>query len=651
TRFSDLRLALEQEHDGGSSDGLGDPAGDGSAERGWLTDMGRFFSLFDDRKLALDIFAVVEDGRLDCRVKYEYPGIAASYVQVQQEALRERPPLKKMPLRQAMVEFLVRLSLQRDRGLPAPVGYLSQARALAAILQRLLTPGATVEDTAEATIRIYRVLSRLPNEELPLEQWQPQDFDQEELSDQELEELLDELRGGAGQDQPSTEGEQYQSPPEVEYRGEFKPEIVQLLSKLRQKQSQRGGEAQGQPLSREMLEQLLKESAELELDTASGELSSSVGLFVNNLMREAGITPPPSSVPGQGYGPFNHEDEQGGPLEAHEPYTYVYDEWDFRAGDYKPRWCIVREKTVEEGDIQFFQETLHSYSSLMEEIRRQFELVVPESFRKIRPLKDGEDLDLDAALEATLDLRTGRTPSEKVYWRRNKVERDVAVVFLLDMSASTAEAIDEGRHYVDDQDAPNDPVEYMLWLRSRREGALRRQYKRIIDIEKESTALLIQALETIGDTYGIYGFSGYGRENVEFYVIKDVEESFTDRVKRRLDKVTPLHATRMGPAIRHATEKLERQDTKTKILFLISDGRPQDRGYSREGVEKEYAIHDTKMALVEARRKSIHPFCLTVDKAGHDYLKAMCGDLGYEVLADIWALPQRLPMLYRRLTV
>ena len=283
-------------------------------------------------------------------------------------------------------------------------------------------------------------------------------------------------------------------------------------------------------------------------------------------------------------------------------------------------------------------------------MRRQFELVIPESFRKVRRVIDGEDLDLDAAIEATIDRHIGLTPSEKIWWRRNKLERDVAVVFLLDMSASTAEAIDEGRPAVDDHDAPDDPVEYMMWLRTRREGLVRRHYKRIIDLEKESAALLIQALETIGDTYGIYGFSGYGRENVEFYVIKDIGESFQDRVKRRIDKITPMHATRMGPAIRHATSKLDTQDAKSKILFLISDGRPQDRGYSREGVEKEYAVHDTHMALIEAKRKAIVPFCLTVDKAGHDYLKTMCGDMSYEVLDNIWSLPQRLPMLYRMLT-
>jgi len=113
-----------------------------------------------------------------------------------------------------------------------------------------------------------------------------------------------------------------------------------------------------------------------------------------------------------------------------------------------------------------------------------------------------------------------------------------------------------------------------------------------------------------------------------------------------------MHATRMGPAIRHAVSKLDDHEARTKVLFLLSDGRPQDRGYSREGVEKEYAVHDTRMALLEARRLGITPFCLTVDRAGHDYLKTMMGgDMGYEVVADIHTLPERLPQLYRRLTV
>ena len=277
--------------------------------------------------------------------------------------------------------------------------------------------------------------------------------------------------------------------------------------------------------------------------------------------------------------------------------------------------------------------------------------MVPEVFRKVRKLEDGEEIDIDDVIEAFVDIRTGVGPSEKLFWRRNKVQRDVAVVFLLDTSASTAEAIDESRKMAEEWAAPDDPVEYMAWLRTRRGDGARRSYKRIIDLEKEAVVLLIDALEAIGDIYGIYGFSGYGRENVEFYTIKDINEVLSEKVKKRIDRVSPLHATRMGPAIRHATTKLEEQDARTKLLFLISDGRPQDRGYSREGVEKEYAVHDTKMALDEARDKDITAFCLTVDKNGHDYLKTMCEDIGYEVLDDIYKLPERLLFLYKRLTM
>ena len=151
------------------------------------------------------------------------------------------------------------------------------------------------------------------------------------------------------------------------------------------------------------------------------------------------------------------------------------------------------------------------------------------------------------------------------------------MAFLIDTSASTAEAIDDAKRTPDDWDAPDDPVEYMVWLRTRRGEAMRRTYKRIIDVEKEAVVLIINALEAIGDVYGIYGFSGYGRENVEFYTIKDLEENMSDRVEEahRPHRAAPRHAH--GPAIRHATSKLAKQDARTKLLFLISDGRPQDR--------------------------------------------------------------------------
>ena len=623
-------------------------AGPGGAMRVY-TDIGRFLSLFEDRKMVFDLFSVLEDCRLDYRIKTEYPGIRRPALDVQGDALAQRPRVEELPLQEALIELLVHMSLDRFEGLPVPQEYREEAYMLARIMHRLRTIRASIEDTGEAALRAYEIISRLQNQQQPEEEFQPEDLDDPgEFSEEEYQALLDKLQANMDEQQGEQgDGDPYESPEPVEYRGDFKPEMVQLLTKLQMDQSQLGD---AEPMTQEELEQLLQDSAELELDAQEGDVDQSMAMFAQNIMKEAGV-PPPSNDPGRGYGPILHDDDAGGELEALEPKTFVYDEWDFRANDYKPRWCIVKEKLLDEGDPNFYNDALRNYASLLAHIKRQFELIMPETWRKTYRLIDGEDIDLNAALEAWADLRMNVPPDEKIYWRRNRVERDVAVVFLLDMSASTAEAIDEGRHSVDDRDAPDDPVEYMVWLRRRREGLVRRHYKRIIDLEREGCALLINALESIGDTYGIYGFSGYGRENVEFYVIKDIEEPFNDKIKRRIDKVTPLHATRMGSAIRHAITKLENQDAVTKIMFLISDGRPQDRGYSREGVEKEYAVHDTHQALLEAKRKEITPFCLTVDKAGHDYLKTMCGDLNYEVLDDIWALPERLPMLYRTLTM
>jgi hypothetical protein len=638
-----VRFSTELRHDRTSVHSNGSAA--------QATGLARFFDLFVDRKLASDIFTLVEDGRVDHRIKIEYEGIREAYERVQREATAGRPEVETLPLREAIMEVLVRLSLEDKRKVSAPAELKMHIEAIKLVLRLVQQVDATIEDAAEATIRIYDIVSQLPNVEIAPEEQEQQDMDQppDESDAAELEKLLQELQQAMGSGgSPSGEGgQEYQSPGDVEFRGDFKPELVQMLDNLRQDPSNADGATEVNGMTREELQQFLEQSVEIDLSEAQeGEINQSASAFVDNLLTEAAKQQARS---GQG-DQFPHIPDDDQPL-GKETLSFLYDEWDFRAGDYKPRWCRVREKPMDEGSNDFFENTLKTHAVLVSQIKKQFEMLAPDQFRKIKHLPDGDEYDIDLVVESVIERLAGDTPTDKVYSRRNKVERNVAVAFLLDMSASTAEAVDEGRRQVDTWDFPDDPRDYMVWLRTRREEMTRRSYKRIIDIEKESTVLLIKALEAIGDYYGIYGFSGYGRENVEFYVIKDIDEPFGDQVKRRIDKITPMHATRMGPAIRHAVSKLEKQDSRTKILFLLSDGRPQDRGYSREGVEKEYAVHDTRMALLEARRKRITPFCLTVDRSGHDYLKTMCSDMGYEVVADIHSLPRRLPALYRRLTV
>ncbi|MDA1279088.1 MAG: hypothetical protein O3B95_03480 [Chloroflexi bacterium] len=640
----------------------------------FLTDMSRFFDLFAERRLALDVFTVLESSRIDGHVAALYPGIMKMYNVVRAAALEVRPDVTDLPAREALVEFMIRVSLGQVDDMLVPSEHKEAARKVRRLIRMVTSVETTVEDAAEAAIRAYSILVDIKNDELDdddFEQLEPEEENDEsgESDDEDVIDAEDVIRQFMGQsspdgesddenddvprdNDPGEEGEQdYSSPQDVDYRGEFKPELSQLLSQMQLMESgelSEGGEME--PITQEQLEEMMKNAPEMELDQTEGDENADkqVSEMLENLMKELQKRDPENQQFQPG--PMQHVDEDGGPLSATEPDTFTYPEWDFRANEYKPNWCMIHEKIMSDGEPHFFRETLAENSSLVAQIKKQFELVIPEMYRKQKRLEDGEEFDLDAVLEALIDLRVGVTPDEKLFWRRNKNERSVAVAFLLDLSASTAEAIDEAKKPSDDWGAPDDPVEYMVWLRSRRSEGLRRTYKRIVDVEKEGITLLVNSLEELGDTYGIFGFSGYGRENVEFYTIKDLDEKFTEKVPRRIDRIAPLHATRMGPAIRHTIAKLEEVEARSRFLFLISDGRPQDRGYSREGVEKEYAVHDTRQSLIEARQAGITPFCLTVDKAGHDYMKTMMDDFSYEVLPDISLLPKRLPQLYRNLT-
>ena len=106
----------------------------------------------------------------------------------------------------------------------------------------------------------------------------------------------------------------------------------------------------------------------------------------------------------------------------------------------------------------------------------------------------------------------------------------------------------------------------------------------------------------------------------------------------------------MGPAIRHAAQKLQQTESRIKALIMISDGYPQDHDYGHDRNDKDYGIHDTTKALMEAKKLGVQTFCLTVDPSGHDYLRRMCPDKQYMVIQDVTQLPQELSKVYRSLT-
>jgi nitric oxide reductase NorD protein len=613
---------------------------------GTETDLVRFLKLFPDSKLAIDIFTIVEDSRVDFLIKHWYRGIRQDFGDIQAEALSIRPPITSHSPREALLEILVRLSLEHSGKWLAPAILRTPLYLAANTMSGILSPETSVQDSARIMMLLYYLTSRVPGNRSRIDSWEAMEIDghhdkSSTLSINDIDRVLKDLSWNV------VDTSVHFSPAKVEYRGIFGLEPARKIGEVGPIDEDRT-EVDYPSTTQKIIRKRPIEKVGMDEEQEVGALAADRENLEETPVFGMGRVSEPETTPSRGQSEKESDDDIEGALEADGTLSYLYDEWDFRASDYRLRWCRVHEIPLAEGTPEFYEATLDEYAQLLAQIRGRFEQLNPRSPRKVKRLHDGEDIDLDLLIDFVIGRKAGQSSEAKIYWRRNKTERDVSVVFLLDMSSSTVEYINRIQRDSINPVFARDFRDYFEWLHSDHKGqALRpKEFKRIIDLEKESTVLLIRALEVIGDNYGIYGFSGHGRENVEFYVVKDIEEDFSDQVKGRIDSIIPQQGTRMGPAIRHATWKLERQESRGKFLFLISDGRPEDHSYGREGLETDYAINDTKMALLEARRKGITSLCLTFDRVGHDYLRTVCGDMPYEVLADIESLPASLPTLY-----
>ncbi len=289
---------------------------------------------------------------------------------------------------------------------------------------------------------------------------------------------------------------------------------------------------------------------------------------------------------------------------------FLYDEWDCEMGDYRAGWCKVVEEVVE-GTVST---PLDEYRGLIASLRSVFERLRPQGLVRIKGEVQGDEIDFDRLLEARVSARLGQTPNERVYIHRQKKERSVAAAFLVDLSGSTKQQL-SGRG------------------------------KSILQVEKEALILLSRAVDAVGDAFALYGFSGQGKDAVRFYILKNFDTPYHAATDGRVGSVDAGLQNRDGTAIRHAAMKLSAERARMKLLILLSDGRPLDQDYTGS-----YAVADTKMALAEAKRMGIHPFCVTVDSRGEEYLKGMYGDVAYTVIDRVESLPMVLPRVYKRLT-
>ena len=292
----------------------------------------------------------------------------------------------------------------------------------------------------------------------------------------------------------------------------------------------------------------------------------------------------------------------------HEKGAELYPEWDHGRQHYRKNWCVMREKTVTPAYDDFYRDTLGKHAGVIRHLRRKFEALRDENRLEKRQTQ-GDEIDLDALIEALADSRDGSEMSDRLFMHTHRAERNIAVAFLVDMSGSTKGWINEA--------------------------------------EREALILLCEALELLGDRYAIYGFSGTTRKRCELFRIKTFDEHYNDEVKARISGIRPQEYTRMGFALRHMTKLLNQVEAKTRVLVTLSDGRPDDYFDVYRGV---YGIEDTRMALLEASRTGIHPFCITLDRDARDYLPHMYGAARYVILDDVRQLPVKVTDIYRRIT-
>lgn len=309
-------------------------------------------------------------------------------------------------------------------------------------------------------------------------------------------------------------------------------------------------------------------------------------------------------------------------LEGKEPISqpYHYDEWDYQAQLYRPDWAAVIERRQPAGDPAAMDALLASQRPLAKRIRYYIDALQPQGVVRRRGYEDGEEIDLEAAVRAMVDIRRGIAPNPRINVRVTRHIRDLAVLLLLDLSEST-----------------NEPV--------RREPGVG-VGQTVLDLTRDASGLLAWAMAAIGDPFALHGFASDGRHDVQYYRFKDFDEPYGDRAKARLAGVRGGLSTRMGAALRHAGWHLQCQSARRKLVLLISDGEPADI----DERDPRYLRHDARKAVEDLARRGIDSFCLTLDPAADDYVARIFGANRYTIVDHVQRLPERLPTVFATLT-
>ena len=542
------------------------------------SDLERFFELFPIPGLATDLFTIFEHGRIRCWLSRRYPGLIRAYLPIMQQEGRRAIGLL------AVLYAAIALDSPIDPNVCLSDDHWHLVeRIMAEFGERTEGPAFPVEASAEMVLRTYRdvavecgkIASTAP------------------------------LDNGSGRLR-------------VPFNRRLRPDLVIAASRATDRKAgliQKALEDSGYKAYRADIRKMLELNRGVLQTEDLAEIIAPIAAkfehkhpsrqpleenLTERILRELQVVNGSVAV-------------DDGKLSS--PATW-YREWDFNLGDYLNGHTCVRDRRVAGHENQFYKSTLDRHRGLVNRIRYSFELLKPEGLKLCRQWIEGDEFDYRALLDFILDKRAGRTPSERLYLKRLKEIRDVAVLLLVDLSRSTANAATGST-------------------------------ERVLDVEKEAIVLLSEALEVVGDTYAIAGFSGTGRLGVDYYHIKDFAEPLNGSVQQRINAMMPQRNTRMGAAIRHAASQFDSILSRVRLLIVLGDGYPNDLDY-----KKEYAIEDTRRAISELRSRHIHVHAITVNINPEDNgrLDTLYGEIHHNVIANVLELPDKLWRIYGAIT-
>ena len=297
------------------------------------------------------------------------------------------------------------------------------------------------------------------------------------------------------------------------------------------------------------------------------------------------------------------------------PDPYHYPEWDYQMQLDRPEWCTVLEKRAKSGDVKIIDDIVVKHKPIVGRLKRMIEALQPQGVQRLRKQEDGDEIDLNAAIRAVIEMRMGEQPDQRIMMRNIRKVRDLSVLLLIDLSESTNDAV--------------------LGSEST-----------ILQLAREATVLLADALDKIGDPFAIHGFDSNGRHDVEYFRYKDFNMNYNEKAKSRLAGMSGQLSTRMGAAIRHAGSILQRQPSNKKLLLVVTDGEPADNDVR----DPQYLRFDAKKAVEELTRNGMVTYCLSLDPRADQYVSRIFGAKNYMVLDHVQRLPEKLPLLYMGLT-